>query len=505
MKLNKILVLGILAASFSCTDLNEELRDTLSKEEAQKFLNENTDVNSLLRGAYDGLRLPFMDQAQFWAAQQHTSDETLGPTRGGDWDDNGVWRVLHTHSWGTDHSFLEATFNSLLEVVFTTTNILTFPVTPRQAAEARYIRAFVMFSVADAWNQVPFREPGGNLLEAPTVLTGDQAIDFVISELNAIINDLPEGPVNRANKDAARTLLMKCYLNKGTFSNRATPTFPAADMGQVVTLADQLINSGKYSLANNYFDNFAPNNDQISTENIWTGENQGGSSSGNVRSRWFCTLHYNQNPSGWNGFTTLGDFYDSFEANDNRLTADYPGMTNVGGIKAGLLFGQQFDENGTALLDRKGNPLSFTKEVAPVETGNNLEVTGIRVVKYPIDYNNGDNSDNDYVFFRYADVLLMKAEALLRTGNAGGALTIVNEIRTKRGASTLGSLSLDQLLAERGRELYWEGHRRQDLIRFGKWLQPWQGKPASGPERLVFAIPPTNLAVNPNLKQNPGY
>ncbi len=505
MKLRNLFLLFLLGGFMACTNLDETLREDLTRADAEAYLNANTDVDALLRAAYDGLRLPYQDQSRFWAAQQHTTDETLGPTRGPDWDDNGIWRVLHNHTWTADHSFLTSTFNELLQVVFTTTNALSFNVTKQQAAEARFIRAFVMFSVADGWGQVPFRQPGDNLLNAPQVLKGSEAVDFVISEMNAIMGDLPDGPTNRANKNAAKVLLMKAYLNKGTFADRTNPRFDNGDMQQVITIADQIINSGQYSLDDNYYDNFAPNNDQVSSENIWTAENVGGSSSGNVRSRWFCTLHYNQNPSGWNGFTTLSDFYNSFEDGDVRKKADYPGMTDVSGINAGFLIGQQYDQNGTALKDRKGNPLAFTSSVASIETGNNLEVTGIRVIKYPIDYNGGDNADNDYVYFRYADVLLMKAEALMRNNNSGDALTIVNDIRAKRGASQLGALTLDDLLKERGRELYWEGWRRQDLIRFGKFLDAWQEKPASGSERLLFPIPAAALAVNPNLEQNPGY
>lgn len=505
MKFKNLFLLALLVGSFGCTKLDETLNEDLTRAEAEAYLNANTDVNALLRAAYDGLRLPFQDQSRFWAAQQHTTDETLGPTRGSDWDDNGIWRVMHNHTWSADHVFLANTFNELLQVVFTTTNALTFKVTPQQAAEARYIRAFVVFSIADGWNQVPFRDPGENLLNAPKVLKGEAALDFVISELTAIANDLPDGPTNKANKNAAKFLLMRAYLNKGTFANRANPTFPAADMQQVVTLADQITGTAKYSLEDNYYDNFAPNNDQVSSENIWTAENVGGSNSGNVRARWFCTLHYNQNPSGWNGFATLSDFYNSFEDGDVRKKANYTGMTDVSGINAGFLIGQQFDQNGTALKDRKGNPLAFTPEVKEIETGNNLEVTGIRVIKYPIDYKSGDNADNDYVYFRYADVLMMKAEALLRNNNAAEALTIVNQIRSKRSASPLAALTLDDLLKERGREFYWEGNRRLDMIRFGKFLSAWQEKPASGSERLLFPIPAAALAVNPNLEQNPGY
>ncbi|MEZ5058642.1 MAG: RagB/SusD family nutrient uptake outer membrane protein [Saprospiraceae bacterium] len=504
MKLYRLLMLLGLTSFLACTDLEETLNEDLTREAAEKFINENADVDALLTAAYNGMRLPFQDQSRFWAAQEHTSDEVIGPTRGPDWDDNGIWRVLHDHTWAPDHSFLENTFNELLQVVFTTTNILTFDsTTVQQAAEARFIRAFVMFCVADAWNQVPFREAGGNLLDAPIVYKGPDALDFVIAECNDILADLPDGPTNRANKDAARALLMKCYLNKGTFADRQNPTFPPEDMDRVIALADEL--AARYSLDPDYFDNFAPDNDLESSENIWTAENVGGDNSGAVRSRWFCTLHYNQNPSGWNGFTTISDLYDKFEEDDLRRQADYDGMTNVSGMNAGFLIGQQFDQDGNALEDRKGNPLAFTKEVALVETGNDLEITGIRVIKYPIDYNNGDNADNDYVYFRYADVLLMKAEALLRKNDAGSALTLVNDLRAVRGASPLASLDAQALLDERARELYWEGWRRQDLIRFGKFLDAWTNKPASGPERLVFPIPITALAVNPNLEQNPGY
>jgi hypothetical protein len=148
--------------------------------------------------------------------------------------------------------------------------------------------------------------------------------------------------------------------------------------------------------------------------------------------------------------------------------------------------------------------LAFTKEVSLRETGDNLEITGIRVIKYPFDYASaGDQKDNDWVIFRFADVLLMKAEAQMRSG--GDGLAVVNQVRAKRGATALGALTEQDLLDERGRELYWEGFRRQDLIRFGKYLEPWQEKAASDPRVLLFPIPSDQLAVNPNLTQNPGY
>ena len=149
-----------------------------------------------------------------------------------------------------------------------------------------------------------------------------------------------------------------------------------------------------------------------------------------------------------------------------------------------------------------------------------LEDDGIRIVKYPVDAENynGGQQGNQLQFFRYADVVLMLAEAHLRSDDAGGAgisLTLVNSLRTARKAAPLtGPLVLynsanlydpNSLIAERGKEMYWESWRRQDLIRFGAYLQPWALKAADDPKYLLFPIPSTQLIVNPNLKQNPGY
>ncbi len=503
-----------LATLFSCTKLEEDFNGELGEDDFGGGGGGSANVEALLSGVYNAMRLPYQDQSRWWAAQEHTTDECIGPTRGGDWDDNGIWRLLHVHKWDGNHAFLASTYEDLGGIIYASTDLLRFSPTPQQAAEARFLRAFAMFSKLDGWNQVAYREPGGDPLALPNVRIGRDALDYIITELEELQNTLPEGPVNRANKWAAKVLLMKCYLNKGTISpadadpllNRQNPQFDNADMQKVIDIADDIMDNGPFHLSANFYDNFAPNNNVISTENIFTAENLGGSNSGNVRSRWFCTLHYNNNPSGWNGFTTLSDFYDKFESDDVRRSAEYEPMTSTSGIKAGFLVGQQFDQNGVALKDRRGNPLSFTPEVASIERGNNLEVTGIRVIKYPIDYAGGDNADNDYVYFRLADVMLMKAEALLRSGgSAGEAANLVNEVRNRSNLSDLGTVSLDDILDERGREFYWEGQRRTDLIRFGKFLEPWQEKSEDDPKNLLFPIPFRQVAANPNLLQNPGY
>jgi starch-binding outer membrane protein, SusD/RagB family len=516
-QLFKILIASTVFAG--CTKLDEKLGSQLSVGGSSGA--GGVTAANILSSTYDGMRGPYQDQSRVWASQEHTTDECIGPTRAGDWDDNGVWRVLHSHQWDANHGFLADTYRDLGRVIFSGTDLLRFSPTPQQAAEGRFLRAFAMFSMLDGWDQVPYRDNTADPKEVPKVRKGAAALDYIVSELTAILPALPDAPARIANKDGARALLMKCYLNKGVYANRLAPTFAAADMNQVISLADQIMTSARnYSLAANFFDNFAPGNDNaaLAREVIQSAENIGGVSSGNVRSRWFCGLHYNQNPSGWNGFTTLSDFYDKFEAADKRRGGNaYPGMTF--GVLPGFLIGQQTNGAGVNLNDRTGAPLSFTRAVKAIEVGSNLEVTGIRVMKYPIDYTSGDNSNNDYVYFRISDVILMKAEAILRGGTptanpaafGGGATALaqVNFLRThaSRGASALASLTLDNLIDERGRELYWEGWRRNDLIRFGKYLAAWQEKPADPADghTLLFPIPARSLAANPNLTQNPGY
>jgi hypothetical protein len=253
------------------------------------------------------------------------------------------------------------------------------------------------------------------------------------------------------------------------------------------------------------------------------------------------TLHYNSfdqggayGGAGWNGFSTVADFYNTFEGHgdgtpntvidntkDRRLGGRiFPGVTNVSGLKPGLLAGQQFNEAGIAEVDRQGHPLKFTPQVSLVEADPaTLELTGIRIVKYPPDYSayTGGNQKNQLQIFRYADVVLMVAEANLRLAspNNAAALVLINALRVARNATPwVGTVTLanssnvadpNTLLAERGRELYWESWRRNDLIRFGVYLKPWALKPTDNPRNLLFPIPSDQLIANPNLAQNPGY
>jgi hypothetical protein len=162
------------------------------------------------------------------------------------------------------------------------------------------------------------------------------------------------------------------------------------------------------------------------------------------------------------------------------------------------------------LFDRSGNPLIFTSRASIFFNG---EATGIRVNKFPMNPNTINDgawgTENEFPFYRLSDVYLMKAEAILRGGTATGgqtALSLVNAIRAKRGVPALGSVNLTQLLEERGRELYLEGHRRTDMVRFGVFNAPVEERPtASEGYKVVYPIPTISLSSNPNLKQNFGY
>ncbi len=532
-----VLALGIAG----CTKLNEKLNNTFTFDQTSKLVT----ASDLLAAAYADIPVPYVNQDEVFSLQECSTDEALVPTRGGDWDDNGVWRVVHNHTWNADHLHVLQAYNNLNKLNFDATNVLQFSPSAQQAAEARFLRAFCLYTLLDLYGQYPVRQPGENLLNPPAVFSGDSAINFIINELTTVLPDLKDGPSSHATPDAARFLLMRCYLNKGAFLNRQNPTFADADMQQVITLGNQIINGGKYSYEGNFFDNFAPlNGDAKETIFAYPSTSGVSANNGGINARWMMTFHYNeydaQAPNaGWNGFSTISDFYKSFSVGGTtdyslkdtqldtrigrRITSNLTSY-HVAGIRPGFLVGQQYDQNGVALKDRKGAPLAFDPVIADnmIETGSNLEVTGIRVAKYVPDFTDttgkwyGGTGGNWLQIFRYPDAVLMVAEAMMRQASPdnAGALALINDLRTHRGAATVTSMPLvnssnvddpTTLLAERGRELYWEGVRRTDLIRFGVFNVLWQYKPSDDPKYLVFPVPNQALAANPNLKQNPGY
>lgn len=511
MKNNKfyiVLVCSVLSL-VACTDLDIEETDSRIANQTGEFTGV-ADVEGALTSVYNSVRGQMENQENLYSLQEVSTDELLVPTRGTDWGDNGLWRLVHEHTWSPIHPHVRNVWNEQNQNVFNTTEIIDSrsQASPSQEAEARFLRALSMFWVMDLYGQVPFREVDEGIDVDPRVLTRQEAFDFIENDLLTAVNDLPDpspmdGELNFASQAAAHHLLAKLYLNKHIYYG--TESASSADMQLVIDNVNALEDKG-FGLVEGYFDIFAPALDNETIffttssvgNNIWNG------------------LHYNQNApdntgGGWNGFTTLAEFYDSFEGDPNtNFVGDgqeerrgfVPDETTANGenfgIGYGFLVGQQYDEDGSRLKTRQNTDLVFTKEL-PGLVGN-TESTGIRVIKY---HPTNGSFANHKIVFRFSDAYLMKAEAMMRMGE--DVTGMVNQLRELRKASPLSSVSEEDLLAERGRELYGEYWRRNDLIRFGAFTDTWQFKDNTEEFRTLFPIPSSAIISNPNLTQNPGY
>ncbi|MCL6267594.1 RagB/SusD family nutrient uptake outer membrane protein [Flagellimonas myxillae] len=543
MKRNQIkfylLSLLSVGAFVSCTDLEIEETDSIISEGFQGL----ADPASGVEGLYSTVAGQYADQAAKFALDEVTTDAALVPTRGTDWGDNGRWRNLHAHEWNAEATDIVTPFNQWNANQLVASQILDSRSNPSQQdiGDASFLRAYSMYVILDLFGQVPFRDTSLPSSSIPEVLSGQAAVDFILADLDVAINNLPSvaagsGADNQTgSKAAARYLKAKLLLNKHIFVNQLTGgggSPEAGDMSQVISLVDEIAAEG-YALQSGYFDLFR---DSPDTETIWW-------LAAGTGNRIYNGLHYNSTSNGgggWNGFSTLAEYYDLFEgdANNNRLDSDGnaidgqeerrggvpPGGTPFTGadqteesddgfelgsnVGFGFLVGQQYDLDGTPLNDRPGNPLVFSREFVDGNGANSLinnsERTGIRVQKYGARYNGGFT--NHEIIFRYADAHLMKAEAMMRSG--GDPTAMVNELRVLRGATALGSVSESDLLDERARELYAETWRRNDMIRFGQYTRQWEFKAANsvGNDKYkLFPIPNPQLLANPNLVQNPGY
>jgi len=524
-------MLVFLLTATSCTKLDTKIG---APNEIREVTAGTPPSPSSLSKIYEKLNNFVNGQGKWFAMSEHPTDILMGPTRGTDWDDFGEWRELHLQTWRPLHVEVTNAWGDINSGLFETTLLAESATAPASdKAAARFLRAFFSYAGCDLFGQVQHRPATALAAEIPQVYTRSEACDFIISELEAIIPTLPtftRALRDKATKEAAQFLLAKTYLNKAVFKQDPTKpagnspdnansntnfAFSAADMNKVIALCNSIAANTDLSLTNFYFDNFSWENGTKSRENIFVATNANGNNL-----VWLTCMgnHYFMTPDGWNGMVTLSNFYDSFDDADVRKGADMPGYTTEVGRPAGFLVGQQRGPSGKRignaiedLKDRSGNPLIFTKDCPIVAAA---EVKGIRNNKFPLDPNEmnggGWGSKNDFPFFRLADVRLMKAEAILRGGtDAETPLAIVNGIRAKRGnpvLAPLASLDLKDLLAERGRELYLEGWRRNDLIRYGVFNTPKQERPLKTDySRVVYPIPTLPLSSNPNLKQNFGY
>ena len=328
------------------------------------------------------------------------------------------------------------------------------------------------------------------------------------SERTAAEADLPVQPMDygRVSKGVADAILANMYLNAAVFT-QDDPTqldghynsCMSVQIGSgtacqaAIDAADRILNSGVYTLAADFKDNFSPTN-YNSPENIFVANFADVSGLGlNFVMR---ALHYNQfTPAPWNGFSTLASTYNAFDSLDARRQDVF------------LIGPQDNVLTGQPVTDRQGNPLVFTETIGNITSANEDE--GVRYYKWPADPDHvNENNGNDYAFFRLGEIYLIKAEALNEiTPGDGTALTLVNNLRARdfSPAKPLGSIDRSAILNERLFELTFEAKRRQDLIRFGTFTQAWTFKAPTDARVILLPIPQPQLDANPQLSQNPGY
>jgi len=507
-----------LAFVFGACSLDIKETDSLITVGESAIFNGVESVPGSLDNIYSNISGQIGTQENQYALAEVTSDVLVVPTRGTDWGDNGIWRTLDSHTWGPTHLFITNVWNDKNSGVLRASQIIDplSKATPEQVAHAKFVRAYNMWIVMDSFGQVPYRNPSDGPDILPVIYTRAQAYDVVVKDLTDAIADLPaSNPTSdnktRAVKATARFLLAKVKLNAAVYKG----AYGANDLTDVITLVNAIEADG-YAVVNNYFNVFKGPT-FTNTDVIWN-------VTADVGTKMWSALHYNQGQTpdntggGWNGFSTYAEFYDKFDgpATTNSIgsgqeerkgythTLETTNATNQGfgfGFQLGQMYGWK---NGAsvALQNRVGAPLSFTKAL-PGLIGNN-EVTGIRLLKYSPA--NGGFTPG-HVMARFADALLMRAEAMLRSGNTGGALVEVNKLRSMR-TNTPALTSLDEatLLDERGRELYMEYWRRNDMVRFNAFSNgTWEFKEKGDGHTDLFPIPASAILSNPNLVQNPGY
>jgi len=504
----KILFVFMAISVVSCTKLNEKVFDEANSTD---LIKDPANAPGLVNPAYATLR-KLNNLWNVFGLQEASTDEIQVPTRGTDWYDNGSWTGFYLHKVTPEHAIDVTSWNTIMEGISRANTgiyyLSKFPSTSKidgYIVELRFLRAYYIYLCNDFWGQTPFRDwKDQNYSVAPKVMNRKEATQWLITELKTIIplmKTKSEIPFGRVTKAAAQTLLAKVYLNQKVYTG--TP-----DWADVITECTDVIKTGDYTIAPDYWAQFQYKNPD-SEEGIFMTihhdyNNEGG---GGVWVNY--TLHYNQvfgnYTSLWNGACITQEFWNTWtktNAGDVRKYDDR--IKPVTGFNQGFLVGQQYSPAGVALKTRQGAPLIFTPKV---NFTNATEAMGIRVVKFAPnpETTRQFNEGNLFYTFRISDVYLMRAEAEFRSGNTAAALADVNAIRSKRNATLRTTLTLDDIYNERGYELYWEGKRRQDQIRFGHYNDARGSKPVTPATTDLYPIPQSALDVNPNLKQNPGY
>jgi hypothetical protein len=493
----------------SCTKLDEEVYSDLT---ADKFFSDPDNLIYAFGVGYTTL-YDLVGHKYGMEGIECGTDMLCVPQRGGDWLDGGEWHRFHRHTWTASDSYINHWWANIYKgvnvcnrLIFQFESLEGVDVAPA-LAELRALRALYYYWLVDLYGNVPIVDKFDLPADyKPATNSRQEVYDFVESELLAAIPDLSEETgllyYGRINKLTAQMILAKLYLNAEVYTG--TAQWEKANL-----YCDSIINSGKYGLASDYFASFLA--DASGSQEVMLGVPFDQVMSPKFEIHLF-TLHYNlQNKFGilampWNGICFQESYFNLFEETDVR--------------RNGLLFGPQLDAEGVPIEDpsfekfNPSNPTYKDPDGAPVNLTPNVNMLepyclrqcGARVAKFPFIEGSDRYISNDFPIFRYAEVLLMKAEALFRLGDAGGALPYVNQVRARAGVADFTEVTAENLLAEYGRETYAEGHRRSDMIRFGVYLNARWEKPDVSPDYVtIWPVPQSQIDVNENLDQNPGY
>ena len=568
--IGSMLLSSILLASCS---LDETPRSKFSEEEAfstPKLVYVNTVANvysSIGNGLYGS------DGGSVHTFQEFSSDASMIPGRQGDWVDGGAWQNIFLHNFESSVSKYNDVWNNLYRVIGLANSSIDrlnkylgeHPEYADYVYELRALRAVYYYYVMDLFGQVPLvvsSEVSANEVEQSN---RSDVFKFVTSELAECIPHLSDSKsqnegeyYGRITKAVAYMCMAKCAINAPVYTiDDTTPTSYSAfvgtdksgkataseeqgktvsEMGKKINItldgetrnawetaaycADQIASLG-YRLQPSYADNFIVAN-QNSVENIWTRPND----CVNYKIDDYNivrTLHYNHGGAigyqGWNGACSSKQqmlVYGYGTANpDPRLKlnfyTDKDYMEETG----------KAVEDGATGKDLEYMPLAVKVDFTAADDKHAMKCAGARMKKYEFDKSTTQqySFNNDLVIWRYADALLLKAEAEYRMGKKAEALTIVNEVRARVAATRRTELTLNDILDERMLELAWEGVRRPDQIRFCTFTEPTADRfngvthNASAGDynddtqgyTMVYPIPYAVLNLNKKLNQNPGY
>lgn len=552
-KTNIYIAIALIASLCSLSScLDENPRDSISDDEAygtasNLLLNTVGTLYNYIGGSSEsqGLQGTYRGVYDY---NTFTTDEAMLPTRGGDWYDGGFWQGLYLHTWASTDTPLYNTWTYLYKVVTLCNNslnilnerkaLLTEAQYQEAQAEVRGLRAMYYWYLMDMFGRVPLIMESDVSVDSVRQVERSQMFRFVYSELEAAAPLLPSVHSNLQNdwygrftRPVAHFLLAKLALNAEVYADDDWTDGVRPDGKDVVldvnghsldaweaTVAwcDSVTNAG-YALEDDYTANFAVHNEN-STENIFVIP-MDKYLYANQFQYLFRSRHYNH------GSAIGMDAENGTCATLSTVRAYGYATDSVDTRWAMNFYADTLRVDGTVVTLDDGSPLIYMPLAVRLDlTGDPYEKTaGARMAKYAIDrqaYSDGKLQSNDIVLFRYADVLLMKAEAKARNagasdqansnglGNNDDGSYELNLVRARVGMPYRAA-TLQNILQERLLELMWEGWRRNDLIRFCLFTSAYDQRPALSNESSgytsVFPIPYNALRHNTNLTQNPGY